>query len=224
VSVSPGRYLPRVPKIYQLKVTLQGTHPPIWRRLLVPGNLNFERLHHVIQDAMGWDDCHLHSFDVNGVEIGRPALAPYVLREPPRPEKQYTLDRVARITDRFTYLYDFGDSWTHEIVVEEVTTGELEAPRCLAGARACPPEDCGGVWRFAELLRERAERMPEGPEGQDGQDEREGPDGLVDRVGERWSPERFDLAFADRLVARHRPQPGQPRTVSRPRGRARARA
>jgi hypothetical protein len=121
-----------VPNIYQLKVILQGTHPPIWRRLIVPGNLNFERLHHVLQDAMGWWDCHLHSFDVGGVEIGTPSPDPFLFRKPVQPEKQYTLDRVARIKAPFTYLYDFGDSWTHEIPVEEVTTGELEAPRCVA--------------------------------------------------------------------------------------------
>jgi len=134
-----------MPNVYQLKVTLLGTRPPIWRRIVVPGNLNFERLHYVIQDAMGWDDCHLHVFEVGGVEIGPPGRARFPYGELVPPEKQYTLDRVARSHARFTYVYDFGDSWTHEIAVEEVTIGECLAPRCVAGERACPPEDCGGV-------------------------------------------------------------------------------
>jgi len=200
-----------MPNVYQLKITLLGTEPPIWRRIVVPGNLNFERLHYVIQDAMGWDDCHLHSFEVGGVEIGPPSRK-RLFGEPVPPEKQYTLDRVARANPQFTYLYDFGDSWTHEIIVEQVTIGELQAPRCVAGERACPPEDCGGVWGYAELVHVLADKTHERHEEQ------------AEWVGERWSPERFDLEAADRRVARHRPQPGRPRLASKSKDRSRTRA
>lgn len=202
-----------MPNIYQLKITLQGTVPPIWRRLVVPGNLTLERLHYVIQDAMGWGDCHLHTFEVGEIEIGPPSRKQFGKHI--HPERQYPLDRVVRSHARFTYVYDFGDSWTHEITVEAVTTGECLAPHCVAGERACPPEDCGGIWRFADLVRAFAEWTHEGSEGEGGG--AQGDD-------TRWSPERFDLETADRLVARHRPQPGRPRLASKPRDRSRTRA
>ncbi len=211
-NVSPGPYLPAVPNIYQLKVTLQGTSPPIWRRLVVPGNLNFERLHLVIQDAMGWWNEHLHSFEVGNVEIGVPDPGGISFGKPVQSEKQYTLDRVARTHPRFTYLYDFGDSWAHDIVVEEVTTGELTAPRCVAGERACPPEDCGGVWGYTALV----EGLTDETHPRHGE--------VTEWVPDGWSPEHFELEAADRRVATHRPQPGRPRPASKPRGRARARA
>jgi Plasmid pRiA4b ORF-3-like protein len=202
-----------VPNIYQLKVTLQGTHPPIWRRLIVPGNLNFARLHAVIQDAMGWEDYHLHSFKVGDLEIGNPNPNRFSFGPPIAPEKQYTLDRVACAKEaRFTYVYDFGDCWEHEIVVETVTVGELEAPRCVAGERACPPEDCGGIPGYTDLVDALADQTHERH------------DELTRWVDDGWSPERFDLAAADRRVAMQRPQPGRPRPANKHRGRARARA
>lgn len=200
-----------MPNIYQLKVTLECTDPPIWRRLVVPGNLNLARLHHVIQDAMGWEDSHLHSFDVGGIQIGIPDPDQFPFKEQVQTEKQYTLDRVARTEMRFTYLYDFGDGWTHEILVEEVTTGELDAPHCVAGERACPPEDCGGVPGYDELVQALADKTHERHEE------------LAAWIPDGWSPERFDLEWSDRLVARHRPEPGRPRPAKKSSGRARAR-
>lgn len=202
-----------MPNIYQLKITLQETHPPIWRRLMVPGNLNFARLHAVIQDAMGWENCHLHSFEVGDLEIGTPDPDRLSFGAPVASEKQYTLERVARAEGvRFTYRYDFGDCWEHEIVVEAVTAGELAAPRCVAGERACPPEDCGGTPGYAELVDALADQTHERHEE------------LAEWVDDGWSPERFDLEAADRRVAMHRPRPGRSRPASKPKGRARARS
>ena len=183
--------------IYQLKITLRDIEPVIWRRLLVPGNLNLQRLHRVIQDAMGWEDDHLHSFEVDGEEYG--PVDPERWGHQPHNEKQYTLERIATAKDRFEYTYDFGDNWVHEIEVEEVTTGEPIAPRCIEGAQACPPEDCGGPWGYGELLAALAD--PEHPR------HAERSEWLIDD----WSPERFDVAQADRRVARHRPERGRPR-------------
>ena len=190
---------------YQLKVTLRGAKPAIWRRIVVPGNLNLERLHRVLQDAMGWESCHLHSFEVHGVEFGAPDSDDWGSGSETKSEKQHTLERVVHAKDRFTYTYDFGDSWVHQIVVEKITPGDPGAPSVIGGARACPPEDCGGVWGYAELVDALANK--EHPRHAE----------LTEWVPPGFAPERFDLALADARVARHQPQPGKPRTASRKR-------
>jgi hypothetical protein len=131
-------------KVYQLKVTLREIEPQIWRRILVPGNVKLSALHHILQLVMGWQDMHLHQF-----VIGR---TPYGPADPENEmemedEKQARLDQVVRGEKvRFVYEYDFGDSWEHEILVEKLLAPEpgTHYPVCLAGERACPPEDCGG--------------------------------------------------------------------------------
>lgn len=137
--------------VYQLKVTLEGVSPPVWRRLLVPGGYTLDRVHRAIQYGMGWRDCHLHSFEVAGVQYGEPdpdgelALAD---------EQDFRLDAVAAKGDRLRYTYDFGDWWDHEIEVEDVAPADPEQryPCCVAGERACPPEDVGGAGGYAEFL------------------------------------------------------------------------
>ena len=196
--------------IYQLKITLRNVKPAIWRRLLVPGNLNLQRLHLIIQDAMGWENCHMHSFEVGGEEYGVPdpdAWGPEVHNE-----KQYTLERLATIKDRFRYTYDFGDSWEHEIVVEKVMTGASIAPRCIDGARACPPEDCGGAWGYMELVQ--AVEDPKHARH----------DELIEWLPPGWAADRFDASLADRVVMRHRPEAGRPRPKTSKSKRPRARA
>jgi hypothetical protein len=136
--------------VCQLKITLSGTKPAIWRRLEVPGNMSLGTLHCVIQDAFGWSDSHMHVFETSFGSIGVPddelGFAD---------ERSVALRDVApRTGDRLMYTYDFGDNWEHEIVVEKLLTGEsgTHYPRCTGGRRACPPEDCGGVWGYGELL------------------------------------------------------------------------
>jgi hypothetical protein len=196
-----------VASTYQLKITLRDTRPAIWRRVLVPGNLNLERLHRVIQDAMGWYDRHLHAFDVGGVEFGPPDTDGWG-REI-KSEKQHTLERLVGEGDKFDYVYDFGDDWRHQILVEMVTT-ESTAPRCVGGARACPPEDCGGIWGYSDVVAAFLdEKHPRHAE-------------IAEWVPVDWSPERFDLELADKLVAKHRPEPGRPRASKSKSSRARA--
>jgi hypothetical protein len=134
--------------IYQVKVGLHGAKPPIWRPLELPADTSLADLHHIIQAAFGWEDCHLHAFEtaygtfgVADRELGHRAEAPV------------TLEQVAPgVGDRLQYTYDFGDNWTHEIVVEKLLDRQPVAyPRCTAGRRAAPPEDCGGIWGYAEL-------------------------------------------------------------------------
>ena len=195
-------------RAYQLRITLERITPAIWRRVVVPGNLNFARLHGVIQDAMGWEWEHLHEFEVGELRIG-PELEDDGFGPALADERQYTLERLFDGAARFGYVYDFGDSWRHEIQVEEVMEAEgTFAPRCVAGERACPPEDCGGVWGYQDLVKAlaRPSRYRE----------------VREWLGDEWTPEAFDLEAADRRVARHMPQPGHRR--GRGRGRAGARA
>ncbi|MEU8328253.1 plasmid pRiA4b ORF-3 family protein [Micromonospora sp. NPDC048839] len=156
VRRTAGRKLPAKRKksgpaapIYQLKVGLRGAKPPIWRRLELPADTSLADLHHTIQVAFDWYDSHLHVFEtaygdfgVANRELGYRAEAPVAL------------EQVApSVGDRFTYTYDFGDDWTHDIVVEKVLPRQpIAYPRCTGGRRAAPPEDCGGIWGYAELV------------------------------------------------------------------------
>jgi hypothetical protein len=186
-----------VSNTYQLKVTLRGTRPPVWRRVVVPGNLTLARLHCVIQDAMGWHDCHLHSFTVNGTEFGVPDRDGCGFGPEMEPETKYRLEDLVEEKDRFSYAYDFGDNWIHGVLVERVTPGALASARCIAGARACPPEDCGGPWGHAELVEALVD------------DSHERHAELRRWVPPGWTPERFDVLLADRLVAKHGLQRGR---------------
>jgi Plasmid pRiA4b ORF-3-like protein len=138
-------------QIYQLRVSLADVTPVVWRRVQLPGGFTLDRLHRVIQYAMGWQDYHLHSFEVDGVQYGEPDPdGELALRD----ELDVRLDAVAAKGSRFLYTYDFGDWWEHEIVVEDVFGAEPDEryPVCVAGERACPPEDVGGAFGYAELL------------------------------------------------------------------------
>jgi hypothetical protein len=138
-------------RVFQLRVTLDDVTPPIWRRVLVPAGYTLDRVHRVIQVSMGWQDCHLHSFEVDGEQYGVPDPDGDLLL---LDEMDYRLDDVARAGTRLRYTYDFGDWWEHEVLVEEVTAAEPQEryPICLAGEHACPPEDVGGPEGYAEFL------------------------------------------------------------------------
>lgn len=136
--------------IHKIKVTLRGSRPPIWRRLEVPSGITLRRLHDVIQVAFGWQDYHLWVFDT---ELGRYGVADRELGHRAAAGKK--LADVAPVAGgRLAYTYDFGDDWEHDIVVEAVTDGDpgVAYPRCIGGRRAGPPEDCGGVWGYQDLL------------------------------------------------------------------------
>lgn len=141
------------PSIYQLKITLAEIRPPVWRRIQVPGNTKLPDLHLMIQAAMGWYNCHLHKFTIGGVEYSDP--------DPDWDDLDYEDETRARLDQAvsragisFSYLYDFGDGWEHDILVEEILEPSkgVEYPICLAGERACPPEDVGGVWGYHDFL------------------------------------------------------------------------
>lgn len=175
--------------IFSLKVALRGAKPPIWRRLLVPANMTLAELHEAIQVAMGWQGGHLHVFDIDGRNYGDRASVDDVADE-----NRLTLIGVQRSGGaRFRYTYDFGDDWEHTISIEKSLPAAQGAtyPTCIAGKRACPPEDCGGPWGYQELLDiianpshpERAERL--------------------EWLEEEFDPEDFSVDVADaRLAAR----------------------
>lgn len=136
----------------QLRIRLLEVRPPIWRRVLVPATITLDRLHAVVQEAMGWSEMHLHEFG-----RGRDRWGDLDMEDDDGrliDEFDVRLRSIVVVGDRLRYLYDLGDSWRHEIVLEgevEGIPGELY-PLCLDGAGACPPEDCGGIGGFRELL------------------------------------------------------------------------
>lgn len=142
--------------VYQLEVTLHEIQPPIWRRVLVPSSLTLAQLHDVLQIVMGWTDSHLHRFIINGQEFGRPDYEERFENDDPlRDERRRRLAPLLPVVPAaFLYEYDYGDSWLHVIVVEwlQVASPDVHYPACVAGARACPPEDVGGVGGYEELL------------------------------------------------------------------------
>jgi hypothetical protein len=143
--------------IFQLKVTLLETNPPVWRRIQVP-NCTLDALHGYVQTAMGWENSHLHQFEIGKKCFGNPELLDDGFLDSRCEDSTKTM-----LTDilpkngrsfSFAYEYDFGDSWTHEIEFEKMVEPEdkQKYPICLEGARACPPEDVGGVWGFQDFL------------------------------------------------------------------------
>ena len=172
-STRQRKAAPRGRHALQFLVVLTKTTPLVWRRIQVPENYSFWDLHVAIQDAMGWRDYHLHEFRVIHPQGGKRERLGIPDRDFPD-ERPCTPDWEVSIAEYFSwdsiseapsalYVYDFGDDWHHLVTLEDVLPGgSARYPRCVAGARACPPEDCGGVHGFAEFLEAVADpRHPE---------------------------------------------------------------
>jgi hypothetical protein len=203
--------------IYQIKITLTGSEPPIWRRILIPSQFTFEELHAVIQASLGWENAHLHQFMLgnqgNAIFLSHPSfeLEPTAIKNrkvidqkladvgfdtsrlsPGQLEQSNVLDETDFVLEdvfpregaKLLYLYDFGDSWEHEILVERIFAPEpgVEYPVCSEGARSGPPEDCGGIDGYADLLE--ALRDPKRDDHAE----------ALDWIGDDFDPEYFDLA------------------------------
>ncbi|WP_139348792.1 plasmid pRiA4b ORF-3 family protein, partial [Clostridium sp. Marseille-P2415] len=147
---------------YQLKITIKGSKPPIWRRILVPEGITFEKLHQIIQTAFCWADDHLYQFEFRseGVRV--------VPAEEDRSQKfQYiltdeTIDNLVSGTKKFTYIYDFGDNWEHVIQVEDVIEDYKENYAQVVKFKGdVIPEDCGGITGYYELLKKSSEYLKE---------------------------------------------------------------
>ncbi len=147
------------PDVYRLKVTIRDIKPPIWRRLLVPQGITFSRLHKIIQAAFGWQDYHLYRFSFGDtvVSLPSPDFPPEELYGDVRVlnARGTKVDELLRARQRCVYIYDFGDNWRHDVVLEAVSTAEEGRvyPACVAGARQRPPEDVGGVGGYEEFLQ-----------------------------------------------------------------------
>jgi Plasmid pRiA4b ORF-3-like protein len=144
--------------VYVVKVTLLDTSPPVWRRILVPRDITLQHLHRTLQTVMGWTNSHLHQFVVQR----RTSFDPRS-----RGETKVTNENRTRLGEllwtvgaSLLYEYDFGDGWRHQLLLEEVLTGDESFQQiCVAGKRCCPPEDCGGPQGFAELLNALRDAM-----------------------------------------------------------------
>lgn len=181
--------------IYQLKVTLLGTNPPIWRRILVPADLTLAKLHKVLQIAMGWHDEHMHEFRAGQRRFGRPEPQDPFMRMPHVESERTTLLSavLGRAGANMTYTYDFGDSWEHSVVLEKRLPEEPPTTYsiCTDGLLACPPEDCGGIPGYYDLLDALADpRHPRHEELQDWIGEFDPQAFSVDQVNRRLSPAR----------------------------------
>jgi len=177
-------------KVYQFRITLKGTKPPIWRRIQVTETYTFWDLHVAIQDAMGWGDYRLHEFEMRhpstgeNVRIGTPAeesefFGPEIISE----HKQKIADWFSMENRVANYTYDFGDNWEHKIQLEKILPRgrNIEYPVCIAGERACPPEDCGGIWGYEKSLE--AINNPDHEKHEE----------MLEWVGGEFDPEHFDV-------------------------------
>jgi len=167
-------------KIYQLNITLLGIDPPVWRTILVSGSTLLPDLHGIIQRTMGWEDAHLHQFMHNKTLYSQ--SDPWGMVDVTDYSGISISDLLKRKGSKMQYEYDFGDSWRHEILVEKTMKPEpnIQYPVCIDGQNACPPEDCGGIWGYMNVLA--AIRDPKNPEYED----------LLDWLGEDFDPEAFD--------------------------------
>jgi hypothetical protein len=181
--------------IYQLKITLKGSDPPIWRRIQVP-DCTLGELHEILQVVMGWENSHLHQFDIRGKRYGVTDDEGSDWDEEVKDEEKMSISLVAKTGRkvRFSYEYDFGDDWQHEVLVEKIVDPgpRVAYPRCIEGARACPPEDVGGIWGYPEFLEAIADRKhPDHSQ-------------MKEWVGGEFDPERFSLNEVNReLGKRH---------------------
>lgn len=187
------------PAALVLKITLRGLRPPVWRRVRVSADSSLHMLHRVIQAAMGWQDYHLHEFEIGDRRYGEPDDDPWPGDQPTYNDRNIKLGAlVERGVERFRYVYDFGDDWEHEIVVEKVEALDPEQPypSLVTGKRACPPEDCGGVYGYLRLLEVLAD--PTHEEYAE----------LREWAGDDLDPEHIDLATIRRDLARLVRRPG----------------
>jgi hypothetical protein len=189
--------IPTSDRLYQFKITLVESQPPIWRRIQVK-NCTLDKLHEHIQTAMGWTNSHLHQFEIDGKRYGDPELLDDGFEDFECVDS--TVTKISEIIPnngkqfRFLYEYDFGDGWEHEVLFEGCLKAEKGGryPLCVEGERACPPEDVGGVSGYAEFLKAIADPKHERY------------DEFVEWAGD-FDPEEFDAAKTTKAMRRGLP-------------------
>jgi hypothetical protein len=193
--VSAGKRPSVSARLYLLHVQLADIEPPIWRRLAVPGPRTLHALHGILQAAMPWQDYHLYQFEIGGTRYEDPNPDD---RDSSVPDpRAFTLDQLDLVQgSRFQYTYDFGDDWLHDLTVEGVVPlpQDVLLPVCLGGAGACPPEDCGGVGGYEELVV--ALRRPQSAAARE----------YREWLGRVYDPEELDLAAINVRLGHRRPR------------------
>lgn len=178
--------------IFQLKITIKNCKPPIWRRIQVRDDTSLSKLHRILQIIFWWTDTHLHSFTIDRREYGVPSKEDF---HPVINERNFILRHVIhQEKQRFLYTYDFGDGWEHEILVEKMLPAEVGVhyPRCIAGKRKRPPEDCGGPWGYMDLMEIR--KNPDHPDYAE----------RMGWLGDVYDPEGFDIDLINGSLKRLR--------------------
>ena len=178
---------PMEKQIYQVQIVLKNSKPKIWRRVLVKSDVFLADFHEIIQVAMGWTDSHMHQFEKN-----RTFYAPkeFELEESKDYRKVHLHTLLNREKEKIQYEYDFGDGWKHEIILEKLLpfSESEKLPVCTGGKGNCPPEDCGGVWGYAELLE-----IISNPGHKEYQD-------MMEWIGEDFDPEYFDIDEINKML------------------------
>jgi hypothetical protein len=187
----------KAPSLYQLRIALQNILPPVWRRIVVPGRLRLNCLHDTLQIVMGWTDSHLHQFEKDGAVYSVPCP-----ESEQDPEFAHVIDssriRLDQLLtnegDSLIYLYDFGDGWRHEVILEKILPDSDSSmpPQCLAGERHCPPEDVGGAHGYSVFLDIIFDPSHEEHES------------MVRWVGGRFQPEDFSVMAVNQVLSRRR--------------------
>ncbi|MEZ4826140.1 MAG: plasmid pRiA4b ORF-3 family protein [Bacteroidia bacterium] len=185
--------------VYQIKVTLEQTKPPVWRRLLIQPKINFLDLHFILQGAMGWENAHLFVFEENKprgemtMKIGIPYEDDFFADEMLDAEKTPIQTFLKEPKDKLFYEYDFGDSWRHKIELEKILEDTiLPKAICVKGAGACPPEDCGGIWGYYQMMEFVNKKG-----SKEGAEYREW---LGMEKGDMWDFEAFDLEDTNLMI------------------------
>lgn len=174
-------------KMYQVHIELKGSKPKIWRRILVDSDVLLPDFHKILQTTMGWSNAHLHSFSDGKVDYAPKEMElDYAIDS-----RKVRLDKILKSEKaKINYSYDFGDGWEHSITLEKILAPDtkLQIPKCTAGKSCCPPEDCGGIWGYYNMLE--ILKQPEHEEYED----------YIDWIDDDFDPEYFDLVEINEML------------------------
>jgi hypothetical protein len=182
-------------KIFQIQIALKNFKPKIWRRILIPSDLLLTNFHKIIQTTMGWTNSHLHQFEKNRIFYSvkfedDDDFWDDMNQVDYKKKKIRVSDLIKAEKEKMIYEYDFGDGWEHEIVLEKILPIDktIKYPVCINGKMACPPEDCGGVWGYENMLE--VLKQPDHEEYE----------GFNEWLGEGFDPEDFDIEEVNEML------------------------